>query len=252
MNKSAGILMIVIIAFSCKSEQSSLKSDLELANLKGNVWKIDRTFHDANGKCACPAATKTECNQSQYVYDKNGNLTESYTIDENGTINVSTKYIYNRRGVCSEIDKYSGEKLAGKEVPVLNGAKVTGYKIYNENGINETTLDYEYSGDEISEEKTLNNTGEVISSVKNEFINGQLVSQTEKDNNGEVKTITRYKRNDNNDIVEYLISVPKDNMEYTIKYEYEYDSTGNWVKQTQLYKGKIVSIILRNIEYFNS
>jgi hypothetical protein len=244
--------MIVIIAFSCKSEQSVLKSDLELANLKGKVWKIDKTFHDANGKCSCPAATKTECNQSQYVYDKEGNLTESCTIDENGKININTKYIYDRPGVCSEIDKYSGEQLIGKEVSVLDGTKVTGYKIYNENGINETTLDYEYTGDEISEEKTLNNTGEVISSVKNEFINGQLVSQTEKDNNGEVKSITRYKRNDNNDIVEYLISVPKDNKEYLIKYEYEYDSEGNWVKQTQLYNGQIVSIILRNIEYFNS
>jgi hypothetical protein len=87
---------------------------------------------------------------------------------------------------------------------------------------------------------------------KNEFLNGQLVSQTEKDSIGEVKTITRYKRNINNDIEEYLISVPKDNQEYIIKFEYEYDKEGNWVKQTQFYNGEIASIILRDITYFNS
>jgi hypothetical protein len=88
MNKIACLSMIAIIAFSCKTEQSQVKSDLESANLKGKVWKIDKTIHDAEAKCACPAAMKTECNQSQYVYDNNGNLIESNAIDENGIINT--------------------------------------------------------------------------------------------------------------------------------------------------------------------
>jgi hypothetical protein len=100
MKNSALFFLIVFIAFSCKSEQLPPKSDLQIANLKGNIWKIDKKVHDANGKCACPAAMKVECNQSQYVYDKKGNLTESFTINENGIINFSTKYIYNRHGVC--------------------------------------------------------------------------------------------------------------------------------------------------------
>ena len=207
MNKSVILLMIAFIAFSCKSEQSQLKSDLAVANLKGNVWKIDKTIHNANGNCVCPAAMKTECNQSKYVYDEKGNLLESYTIDENGSINDSSKYVYNRRGVCSEIAKFSGRKSVGKEVPVLQGERVTGVKIYNENGTIETTLDYVYSGDEISEEKTLNGNGDVVSSIQKEFLNGQLVSQTEKDNNGNVQTIRKFKRNASNDAVECLIII---------------------------------------------
>ena len=78
MKKSTGLMIIAIIAFSCKSEQSHLKSDLILANLKGNVWKIDRTIHDTQNKCAC--ALKTECNESKYVYDSKGNLLKSYTL----------------------------------------------------------------------------------------------------------------------------------------------------------------------------
>jgi antitoxin component YwqK of YwqJK toxin-antitoxin module len=250
MKNFVSLILITFIAFSCKSTQSHLKTDLEVANLKGNVWKIDKTIHNANGNCVCPAAMKTECNQSKYVYDKKGNLLESFTIDENGSINDSSKYVYNRRGVCSEIARFSGKK--SKEVPVLQGERVTGIKIYNENGIIEATLNYVYSGDEISEEKTLNSNGELVSSVQKEYLNGQLVSQTEKDNNGNVQTIRKFKRNASNDVVEHLIILSKDNKEYKFTYEYEYDSAGNWIKQTRFYDGQIENIVLRNIEYFKS
>jgi len=250
MKKSASVLMIVIIAFSCKSEQSHLKTDLAIANLKGSVWKIDKTIHNANGNCVCPAAMKTECNQSKYVYDKKGNLLVSCTIDENGSVNDSSHYDYNRRGMCSEITNFSGGKFVGKEVPVLEKGRVTGVKMYNENGITETTLNYVYSGDEISEEKTIKSNSEFVSSVQKEFLNGQLVSQTEKGNNGDVKIIRKFKRNPSNDIIENLIILPKDNKEYKFTYEYEYDSVGNWIKQTRFYDGRIENIVIRNIEYF--
>lgn len=251
MKKSVSLLLIAFVAFSCKSEQSHLKSDLEIANLKGNVWKISKTVHDANGKCTCPARMKTECNKTEYVYDAKGKLLVSYTVDEFGSSNDSTKYIYNRRGVCSEIAKFNGKKSIGKEVAVLQGKKVIGYKVYNESGIIETELDYVYSGDEISEERTLNSNGEVVSSIQKEFLNGQLISQTEKDSNGVIMSISKFKRNSSNDIVEYLIVITKDNKEYKFTYEYEYDSAGNWIKQTRFYDEQIENIVLRNIEYLN-
>jgi len=250
MKNSVNLLMIAIVAFSCKSEQSHLKSDLEIANLKGNVWKIGKTVHDANEKCACPAAMKTECNQTEYVYDTKGNLLVSFTVDENGDVNDSSNYIYNTGGMCSEIAKFNGKKPVGKEVAVLQDGRVTGYKIYNESGIIETILNYVYSGDELSEEKTLNSNGEVISSVQNEFLNGQLVSQTYKDSNGNVQSIRKFKRNASNDVIEYLILTTTDNMEYKFLFEYEYDSAGNWIKQTRFYDGQIQNIVMRKIEYF--
>jgi hypothetical protein len=124
--------------------------------------------------------------------------------------------------------------------------------MYNENGIIETTLNYVYSGDEISEEKTINSNSEFVSSVQKEFLNGQLVSQTEKGNNGDVQIIRKFKRNPSNDIIENLIILPKDNKEYKFTYEYEYDSVGNWIKQTRFYDGQIENIVIRNIEYFKS
>jgi hypothetical protein len=242
--------MIALIAVACIPVQSHLKSDLEIANLKGNVLKIDWTIHDTKNKCAC--TIKTECNESKYVYDKRGNLLESYTIDENGSINDSSKYVYNRQGVCSEIIKFSGKELIGKEVPVLEEEKVTGVKIYDQNGKIESTLIYTYSGNEISEEKTLNSDGEVVSIVQKEFLTGQLVSQIEKDNNGKVISISKFRRNDNNDIIECLFTITKDDKEYKLIYEYEYDTAGNWIKQTKFYESQIVNIVVRNIEYFKS
>jgi hypothetical protein len=61
MKKYLSFLLIALSAFSCKSEQTHLKSDLQAANLKGNVWRIDRIVNDTKNKCAC--AIKDECNK---------------------------------------------------------------------------------------------------------------------------------------------------------------------------------------------
>ncbi len=249
MKKASILSVIALIVFSCNYEKLHIKSDLETANLKGNISEIDKTIHNTDSKCACPAGMKTECNKSKFVYDKNGNLAESYKIDENDSINERTEYIYNSKGVCTEMVTYNGEKLVGKEVPVLTGVKSTGCKIYNENGTVDAACEYVYSGDEISEEKTINSKGEVVSLVQNEFLIGQLVSRTEKNGNGDIISITKFKRNTNNDIIENVIFISKDNKEYKISFEYEYDNAGNWIKQTKIYDGKIENIILRNIKY---
>jgi hypothetical protein len=191
-----------------------------------------------------------ECNKSKKVYDNKGNLLTLYSIDEFGSTSDSTVYNYNKRGVCSEIIKYRGKDIVKKDVSVLKDSKIAGYKIYNENGSIEATLNYEFSGDDISEEKTLDSNGEIVIFYQKEYINGQLVSQTEKDSNGEIVSISRFIRNNSNDIIERIIFVPRANTEFKFKYEYVYDSTGNWIQQTRFYNGQIVNIVIRNIEYF--
>jgi hypothetical protein len=248
MKKLVCLLVIVSILFSCKPEQLHLKSDLSTSNLKGSVWKIDKTIHSTGHTCGC--VLKTDCNQSKYVYNEKGNLLAWYTIDEYGLINDSTVYNYDKRGVCSEITMFNVKKPVGKQIPVLQDERITGYKIYNENGNLETTLSYAYSGDDITEEKTLNEKGEVISSIQKEILSGQLVAQTEKDNNGNVIRTSKYKRNANNDVTECLTVIAKDNKEFKLIYEFEYDGAGNWIKQTQFYDGAIINISLRNIEYY--
>jgi hypothetical protein len=90
-----------------------------------------------------------------------------------------------------------------------------------------------------------------MSSFNYEFLNGQICAQTEMNSSGDIWTITKYKRNSNNDIVETIKSYPKDTSEYKPSFEYDYDSQGNWIKQTQFYEGQIAGIVVRNITYYN-
>jgi hypothetical protein len=248
MKNPVALLMIIFTLYSCKSEQVQLISDLKQANIKGKVRKIDRTIHDTENKCAC--AIKKECNESKYVYDLKGNLLESYTIDEDGAINDSSVYTYNRRGICTEIKKFSARKLTGKDVPVTEGGKISEVRTYDENGKIQSTLKYKYSGNEISEEITYNNLGEIVSVVQKEYSDGQVVAETEKDSSSNVISVSSFRRNSSNDVLECLVKVTKDNQEYKFTYEYDYDNSGNWIKQTKFYDGKILNIVLRNIEYF--
>jgi hypothetical protein len=249
MKKSVVFLSLVLIFFSCSS-QFPQKSDLASNNLKGRVWKVSRKTNETGESCGC--VIKTDCSQSEYVYNEKGNLTVYYTIDENKVTNDSSSYSYTKNGSCIEILKYSLNKPVGKEVPVVKGGKVTGLKIYNEKGELEANVSYVYTGDEITEEKTTDINGKSIGLILKEYSNGQLVVQTDKDAEGNVKSISKYKRNASNDVVECLTTIIKDNKDFKLTYEYEYDSAGNWVKQTQTYDGAIINIILRNIEYFKS
>jgi hypothetical protein len=249
MNKSVVFLAFALIVFSCNS-QAPQKSDLASNNLKGRVWKVSRKINETGESCGC--TIKTDCSQSEYVYNEKGNLIVYYTIDENKVTNDSSSYSYTKNGLCTEILKYRINKPVGKEVPVVKGGKVTGIKIYNEKGEAEANVSYIYTGDEITEEQTVDINGKSIGTILKEYSNGQLVVQTEKDSDGNVKSISKYKRNSANDIIECLTTITKDNKDFKLIYEYEYDSAGNWVKQTQTYDGAIINIIIRNIEYFKS
>ena len=70
MKQLAGLLFVVFFAFSCNSRNSDIselsKSDLASANLKGKVWKIQKTIHRVGDNCRCPAAERDECNQASF------------------------------------------------------------------------------------------------------------------------------------------------------------------------------------------
>lgn len=250
MKRLIPIILLTVIACSCNKTQIDNKTDLESANLKGNVWKINKTVFDMEAQSTCPAADCGEGNQIVYEYNKEGWLIESSSLDVDGNIAETSKYIYNDEGSLAEIDKFSGDKIIGKEISVLEGDKMTGLNVYNENNESVSSYKYAYIGSDMSEIQILNEEGFIINSVANEFVNGILMSQTKKDAQGNVTAITKYTLNENNDAIEYLISLPTQNIEYKLLFEYEYDEVGNWIKQTQFYEGHPVNIVLRNITYF--
>jgi hypothetical protein len=252
MRKFFYLSVILPLALSCSSEMKNVRSDLETSNLKGKVWKIEKTVHNALGKPVCPAAEKDECNNSVFVYNKNGYLTELSELDENGNISSSSKYIYSSKDLCKEIEKYSGNAPKGKEVNVYKNGQLKEVMSFNEQGEPETICSYDYTGQDLTAGKIMNKAGELISSFRNEYSNGQLCKQIALDKSGNPVSITTFIRNEKNDIVEYRVSTPKADSEFKVINEYEYDNLGNWVKKTQKYDGEIVGIVMRNITYYNS
>lgn len=252
MKQFACLLIMTAFFFSCKSGKTNLQSDLTESNLKGKVWKIEKNIHNADAKVRCACGEREECNQTTYVYNEKGNLAESAAIEIDGKILITSRYIYDRDGACKEIDKYSGEKLVGKEVNILKGDKLMEVTTFDKNGVSENVCKYEYTGDDVSDGTTYNAAGEIVSFFHNEYLNGQLYSQTEKDKSGDITVITKYKRNGNNDVIESIFNNPKINGEYKLTFDYEYDKEGNWIKKTQLFNGKIAGVVMRNITYYNS
>lgn len=241
-------LFLVLILISCQNQQ--IRSDLQKENLKGKVWKISQAIHETGGGCLCPAAEKTECNITKSLYDKHGNLVSSTGIDEDGKVAIDTKFIYNRYGMCTSIERYKGGGLLSKEIPELKGTLVTGLKIYDQDGVKNTTYKYTYAGSQITEEHVYDNEGHTTASIINEYDGGQLSKQTEKDASGNNKSISNFIRNSNNDITEMRVSLAGDTTMYRIMFSYEYDQEGNWIKKTQKYNGEIINIVTREIEYY--
>jgi hypothetical protein len=208
--------------------------------------------HDTKESCNCPASMRSDSKRSLVVYNGNGFLTESSSLGDDANVLVKSEYSYTKKGICSEVIRYSGEKIIGKDEIISQGGKVTVVRVLNRDGYMGKSYTYKYTGDLISEELEQNDLGNLLSSVSYVYSEGQLVSQTEKDADGNVVTVSRFKRNSNNDVIEYLISIPKENRISKFIFEYEYDDAGNWIKQTQYYDGNIISVVLRNILYYNS
>jgi hypothetical protein len=252
MKKIVFIFVVIIFVISCKSEIYSPKTDLEASNLKGRVWKIEKTIFKAGDKAKCPCSGLNEDKQTFYTFDDKGNLTESSKVDEDGNIVLISRYLYNRNGVCCEIaDFLPGGTPAGKEVNIVSRKKVTEVRAYDEAGDIKNISKYVYSGSEISQGKTFNKAGDLVSSFQNIYKAGQLDSRSDRNILLSTSVVTRYKRNTSNDISEYTVTNSSDSIDYKITMEYEYDNQGNWVKQTQVYNGEIQGIILRNITYYN-
>lgn len=245
------VTIISLLILSCHSEKSGFKSDLEAANLRGKIKKIQRTINLVGDDVKCPACTRDNNKNAYFMYDEKGNLTESVNVDDNGDTVLISKYIYDSHSVCNEIQKYSGGKLVGRDLNKITDGKIEETKEINEDGTPGNIYDYIYTGTMISSEQTRNKNGEIISSTSYELQNDQVETQTDKNAKGEITCVTKFRRNSNNDIIESIKSYALDATVYKPSFEYEYDSKGNWIKQTQYFDGKIAGIIIRNITYLD-
>lgn len=249
MKKLAELLFIAIIAISCNTK----KTDLEESNIKGKVWKIQETSFKGEEKFGkYQIGDKNYYGHSLYIFNERGNLIESQVLDRKGKPEDISKFTYNEDNLCIEITTLEDNELKRKQVNSFQGHKLIEVKLFDKKGEIVNTYRYDYKGDVISHGKILNKLGKTVNTFENDLSNEILNSQTVKDSINQVISITKYKRNKNNDLIETLANYPKDSTKYEYTFDYEYDKKNNWTKQYQFDKeGKIESIIVRNIIYYN-
>jgi len=252
MKKLLFPLALSILIASCSGNSTQMRTDLEAANLKGKVMKVEKKLHNATGKAVCPGAESMNCNNSVFVYNEKGFLTETSEGDDGGMIMARNEYKYGSDGKLKEIIKYAGDAIKNRDLNTYENGLLKEVKVVNDIDSVETIYNYDYNGRDIVSGKVLNSSRELISSFKNEIQNGQILVQRQFDKEGKEYSVSKFTRNEKNDITEYNISTQATQSEYKVAVEYEYDENGNWIKQTQKFNGEIIAIILRTITYYNS
>ena len=243
------IFVIAALLVSC----NSYKNDLEESNLKGKIWKLKETSYEGEEKFGkYQIGDKNYWGHQLFIFNKDGNLTESQQLDRKGKIEKISKYNYDNGGNCIEITTFEDDEVVQKQVNEIEKDKVIEVQVFEKDGELSDKYQYDYSGNDISSGKVFNSDGKLNITFKNEFASGFLNKQIIKDSIGEIKSIRTYERNSEGDITAQKIEYPKDTSEYVYTYKYDYDDKGNWLKQYQFDKdGKIEDIIVRNIVYYN-
>ncbi|MEW5675262.1 hypothetical protein ABGT15_03010 [Flavobacterium enshiense] len=163
-----------------------------------------------------------------YTYQKNEDGSYSARNDSVGTLYQRKKYIYDDKGMLTEILRYRN---------------------YEYNAKNELSNRIIYKYDK------LNNL------IEESYANPDTVSNSKFYSYNEKKQKIRYVYKSKYDNIEIdyiydnnlLIGINYKNKEqyYTIIYKYKFDKKGNWVKQIKFVNGKPKHILKRKIKYFN-
>ncbi len=245
------LFIFAFLALSCNQKKSEPnKSDLELANLKGRVSRVQSTVFQVKNS-VCPAANcGVSCKQTITSYNEKGKIMGTCCINDDGDTVLISKYVYDRRQRCKEIDKYSKDELAGREVNEFDGDNLSRVVVFNEYGEPDNIYKYEYPRSDMSVRRILDSKSEALSSCRYFFVNGQIDSLQEMDVNGNVATITKHFRNENQDVILSRVNYPERDEEVKFSFQYEYDGQHNWTQQKQIFNGDIVQIIVRNILYY--
>lgn len=233
------ILMLAALLTSCNSN----RNDLEKYNLKGKVWKVKETRYYGEEKFD---------GHRLYIFNEDGNLTETQQLDRKGKIEKTTKYSYDENGICAEITTYEDDKVVEKQVNQINNNQIKETQVFDNKGKLKSKYQYAYSGADISGGRVFNSDGGLHVTFQNKLSSGLLTKQIVKDSLEEISSIRIYERNKEGDIITQKIQFPKDTIEYVYTFQYDYDEKGNWLKQYQFDEdGKIDNILVRKIVYYD-
>ena len=219
-----------------KWRKSEFKMDDENRVVSSKFKKGDEIFQTIENKYAGLKMERLVLNEKgetirkeQFSYGKDDEVLEKIIFSNDGTVKSREVNKYNSKGKLIESKNYKGENLFYTITTTYPTANSEQTKKEMADG-NFTTLNYF----EYDDKKNL-------TLYKDMDSKGNLVSKTINTYNDKGDLILKRKYNDKGEEEEHNY----------MKYEYEYDSKGNWVKKTEfLFNGNTLDFSERKIEYY--
>lgn len=281
-NISCILVATVALVLSGCGSKSDRAYDYEYYGLNTPVKSVKVTTYDAESKFG-DVVKGDLAREGHYVAKFNdvGNLTSVASYDDDGELRGMDKYKYNGHDMLVEMSSYDDEgelnyqfvyEYDGERVATMTQANywndtedVTRYD-HTWDGEQLVAVDVVAGGTLVSRTKfsqndesgskwvTYDGDGNEVSRGSEKLNDGRIVKRTEGDHSIEVrwndKKLPTYLKNaylHHNALISWYYG----DKEYSYYIEYEYDDSGNWVKQT-IFEGEIrrpVSISERVITY---
>jgi hypothetical protein len=248
-NKEGISRSVTFYANGMIAEDMYISPDGKISSIKRNMYdnkgnKIENVYN-SDGKIN---------NTKKIIYDDNGNITEESIYNSSGILESKYSYKYGAKGDMTEQNIYNSEgNKSGTELYSYddNGNK-TEENIYNSTGdltdSHKFVSDKDENGNLVIKDIFKTEDGEYTEWQKFDAA-GNKIEEGSGRTEGKNNTVTTFKYDGNGNAVEEYCNDP----EQYIKYQYEYDSRGNWIKKIVFEKKVGIPQLLteRKIIYFD-
>ncbi|MCW3072768.1 MAG: hypothetical protein JWO44_2658 [Bacteroidetes bacterium] len=252
MKKKIFLLLLIPLLVSLTPGRQK-KNDLAEMNLQGKVktikevryeaieksgkvekgryvgWAHFYTFNEKGNKQEETLANPdgSEGSKAVYSYDKKGNKTEVNAFQPNGSANLKITSKYDSKGFETE-----------RTVTDLTGGGDNWY----------TTYKYDSEGRK-TEEAILHLDGDPSKILYKYDEKGNMIESNQLQADGSPIYKYNYKYDDKGNKTEMMNTV-EGILRNTFTYRYEFDQTGNWIKEFDSEKGKVLFVVEREIAYY--
>lgn len=191
-----------------------------------------------------------------YEYDEDGNLksqTDYEINDENNwDLDGQTQFTLNSLGVKIESKEYNSKG----ELIYINKYDENGYKQEFSHFENDK-IDYKwiYTNDDegnVLKSVKIDEEGEIVYKFLDKYESANCIESIKYNKDGDIEKKYTYKYDERNNKLEEILYEKESDLETKKLYKYEYDSYGNWIKQTRIENDIPIYIFERDILYFES
>jgi YD repeat-containing protein len=230
MKKLALLLIITLLFTSCKDQKTSIKNDLILEKINGNVKTIIRSEYDVIEKFG-EVEKNNQLDKRITHYNLQGNIIEEITSND------VIKYEYNKIGKLIEIKRYNIGKYHSKDTYEYDEKGVL-VNVNKYNGEKEKfSFRYIYKYDKknnLTKKSIYNPDGSLSSYSEFNQYNGNVIGIKTYDSTSFLKGIISYTYDQNNNRTG-IAEFDKDSTYLSNGHYWEYDENNNTIKDSSYY-----------------